>query len=379
MLDPDSPLGEKLRAHRVRMRTDGPDTLILHNVPANPRYFNKPGTNVMVKRARASLPFLIAVDADLAYSGPDPALCRAFAAGTTQQGWRIVFLDSRGEGQWAEVVEDALQAVGFDGAEPRWRSREEPAGSEEPGLLARFGVDCAPQDVAGTAGRDDALREVMSVLMLAHARMPVVLGQSGIGKSHLLRAVAGECRRLIGARMLAVDLCHLFSGTALDAERENLLAGVVEEAARAGGTVLALERLDLVFTETRLGPGALARAIDAGARLVGTAPPGLLPRLEHSPLARRLHPLLLLPLGRADTVSAVRLALPALTAHHGLSCPDALADAIVDASRGLAGCQPAAAVALADAAYARARLDGAPEVAAVHVYLAAGALDQNEE
>jgi len=377
MLDPDSPLGEKLKAHRVRMRTEGHDTLILHNVPANPRYFNKSGTNVMVKRARASLPFLIAVDADLAYSGPDPALNRAFAGGSTQQGWRIVFLDSRGEGQWAEVVEDALQAVGFDGAEPRWRSHEEPAVGEEPGLLARFGVDLTLHQIPGTAGRDDALSEVMSVLLLAHARMPVVLGQSGVGKSHLLRVVAAECRRSIGARLVAVDLCHLFAGTALDAERENLLTTVVDEAMQAVGTVLALERLDLVFTETRLGPGALARAIDVGARLVGTAPPPLLPRLEHSLLGRRLHPLLLLPLGRADTVTAVHVALPALLAHHGVCCPDTLADVIVDASRGLAGCQPAAAIGLADAACARARLAGALDVDAIHVYLAAGALDQS--
>jgi len=379
MVDPHSPLGEKLKAHRVRMRHEGPDTLILQNVPANARYFNKPGTNLMVKRARASLPFVIAVDADLAYSGPDPALARAFAAGTTQQGWRIVFLDPRGQGQWAEVVEDALRAVGFDGVEPGWPSHDQPASGGDAGLLGKFGVDWSAEQAPGIVGRNDALGEVMAALLLAQARMPVVLGESGVGKSHLLRAAAGECGRLIGARLVAVDLCRLFAGTALDAERENLLTALVTEAAQRAGTVLALERLDLVFTETRLGPGALASAIDAGARIVGTAPPGLLPRLERPPLGRRLYLLLLPPLGRADTAAAVRLAYPALTAHHGVCCPDALAELIVDTSNGLAGYQPAAAVGLADAACARARLAGARNAEAAHVYLAAGSLDQGEE
>ena len=174
MFDPHSPLGERLKAHRVRVRSDGPDTLILQNVPANPRYFNKPGTNMMVKRARASLPFLIAVDADLAYAGPDPILSRAFAAGTTEQGWRIVFLDPRGEEQWAEVVEDALRAVGFEGEEPRWSGHEGPDSVEEAGLLGevrrRLDIEAVPThrrqgrrsqrgDVRAAAGvRPDARR-----------------------------------------------------------------------------------------------------------------------------------------------------------------------------------------------------------------------------
>ena len=217
------------------------------------------------------------------------------------------------------------------------------------------------------------------MLLLAYARMPVVLGESGVGKSHLLRAAAGECGRLVAARLVAVDLCRLFSGTALSAERENLLSAAMNEAMQTAGTVLALERLDLVFAETRFGPGILSHAIDGGARLVGTAPPELLPLLERPPLGRRLHPLLLLPLGEAETAAAVRLALPALEAHHGVSCPEALAGAIVDASRGLAGRQPSTAVGLADAACARARLAGARIVEPAHVSIAAGALEQNEE
>ena len=376
IVDPESPLGVKLRSHRVRLRTEGQDTIILQNVPANTLYFNKPGTNLMVKRARATLPFLIAVDDDLAYSGPDAALSKAFAAGTTQQGWRILFLDSRTGRAWSDVVEDALRAVGFDGAEPRWSVHDAPALTSTPSLLTTFGSDVAGLAAACTIGRDEAIGEVVSALRLSQATMPVVLGGSGVGKSHLLRAVAG---RLEPGRLVSVSLSRLFNGTAFDAEREHLLAAIVEEAASRPSTVLALEGLELVFAATRHGPGALAHAIDAGARLAGTALPALLPRLEHAPLARRLRPVLIFPLSDVDTAAAVRVALPSLIAHHGVSCDEDLAGLLVELSRPGVGHQPAKAIALADAACARARMGGASIVSAVHAYLAAGGLDQDQE
>ena len=376
MLDPHSPLGEKLASRRVRVRADGEDTLVLQNVPANTRYFNKTGTNLMVKRARSGRPFLIAVDADLAYSGPDPALTRAFAAGTTQQGWRIVLLDSRGENMWTDVVEDALRVVGFDDVEPRWAPHEgERPAQTGAGVLAKFGVDVSALPAVATVGRDEAVDEVRSVLGLAQARMAVVLGESGAGKSHLLRAVA---QRLAPDRMIAVNLSDLFTGTAFDAERENLLQAVIAEAGSTPRTVRALEGLELVFEATRHGPGALARAIDGGARVVATALPALLAQLAQPPLARRLHPLSLQPLSADQTAAAVRLALPGLARHHGVSIDDAVVDAIVEQSRPAAGQQPAKAIALADGACARARVAGSPALELVHVYLAAGSLDAGE-
>jgi hypothetical protein len=376
IVDPESPLGVKLRSHRVRLTTEGPDTVILHDVPANVQYFNKPGTNLMVKRARETMPFLIAVDDDLAYSGPDSALSKAFAGGATQQGWRILFLDARPGRAWPDVVEDALRAVGFDGAEPSWRVHDPTRPAAGGGMLARFGSEVVGLNAASTIGRRDAVDEVVSAFLLAQPRMPVVLGGSGVGKSHLVRAVAGRTET---GRLVSVSLSRVFSGTALEAERENLLEAIVEEAAANPSTVVAFEGLELVFAVTRHGPGTLAHAIDAGARLAGTALPTLLPRLEHPPLARRLHPVLIFPLSDKDTAAAVRLALPSLAAHHGLQCDDGLAELFVELSRVGAGQQPSKAIALADASCTRASMAGAAVVEPVHVYLAAGAFDQGQE
>src|ERR1017187_8850507 len=84
--------GLKARLRQLKVRLDNPDedTFLLRNVPADARCFSKPRTSVLVKRPRAGLPFLVCVDEDLDYVGPDRDLARAFAAADCQQGWRIV-------------------------------------------------------------------------------------------------------------------------------------------------------------------------------------------------------------------------------------------------------------------------------------------------
>ncbi len=64
--------GLKGRPTQLRVRTNNPDddTLLLHNIPADARSFNKPQISVLVKRPRAGLPFLVCVDEDLEYPAP---------------------------------------------------------------------------------------------------------------------------------------------------------------------------------------------------------------------------------------------------------------------------------------------------------------------
>jgi len=66
--------GLKARLKQLKVRIDNhpdEDTLLLHDVPADARRFSKPRTSVLVKRPRAGLPFLVCVDEDLEYVGPD--------------------------------------------------------------------------------------------------------------------------------------------------------------------------------------------------------------------------------------------------------------------------------------------------------------------
>lgn len=384
MLDPDSPIAARLRLHRVQVRAADAGTVVLRNVPANERFFNKARTNLLVKRPHNGMPFLIGVDEDLEYTGPDPALARAFSGGTTQQGWRVVFVDPRVRADPALIVEDALRAVGFDGAEPSWTA---PAGQgvEPGGLAARFGIDLSagePQagNLACTTSRAETVAEVVSSLLQWRPRLPLVAAEAGIGKSHLLRTVADRLRACRPSwHVIRIDLGHLFAGTMFEAERENLLEGVLDEVALGNEHVLALERLDLVLSGTRHGALALARALDQGGRIVGTSLPAYLAAFEEAPFQRHLHVIKLGPLSPDDTRDVLRAALGELSAHHQVRIDETCVETVVSRACTLAGHLPGTALALIDAACARARLGSIPAVDASVVYVAACAFTEAEE
>jgi len=375
-LDSESPVGVRLKACRVRIRVEDAGTIVLRGVPTNRNYFSKAGTNLMVKQAKSRQPYLIAVDEDLLYTGADPVLARAFAGGTTQQGWRIVFFDSRIDAPFETIVETALCAVGFEDREPAWL----PVcpvldGSPQGTMLSRFGRDV--QAPPGHQGRNDyeTLAGMAGSLLALHPRLPVIVGMPGAGKSHLLAVLSSRLAGIVpGTRVVSVDLGHLFMGTLLESERENLLAAVLDEAAADRHVVLALERLDLVCAETRHGTAAIARAVENGARIVATLAATSRKVFDGSPVARHLHEVPVAPLSVDDSCDALRAALPGLVTHHRVRVADEYVRPLVERAATLGGPLPAMALALADAACARARIDGCDDMDIAHVYIAAASL-----
>lgn len=381
----ETPLGAMLRRRRVRVGAADENAVILQNVPANRQFFNKSRTNLLVKRPQGGLPFVVGVDEDLEYSGDDHLLAGAFAGATRRQGWRVFFVDAPRSGPIQGIVEGALRMVGFDGEQP---SLPLDAGSRPPaadeGLVARYGRHLSDGDSGATAvivGRNEVLNDVLVGLLQWQGRLPVVAGDAGVGKTHLLRHVASRlANRRPPRRVVAVDTAELFAGAWSAAERENRLATLLVELTRSPGLVLALEHIDLAVGETSYGALLLARALECGARLLGSTEPAHLSRLvDCAPLARHVQVISLREITREETRHVVRALLPSIARHHGVHLDESCVATAVERASTLAGRFPAKAIALIDAAAARAHLSGAPVVDAADVYLAACGFSEIEE
>lgn len=373
--------GLKARLKQLKVRIDNPDedTFLLRNVPADARCFSKAQTSVLVKRPRAGLPFLVCVDEDLDYVGPDRDLARAFAAADCQQGWRVVSAEAGLRPQAEEAVQHALAMLGCDErAAGRAKPQSRPPGAS---LLARFAVNLTARLRDGSAphtvGREELAEQAVTSLLAWQCRLPVIVGAPGLGKSNLLYSMADL---LAGARpdweLLSVDLSCLLAGVLWEGEREKLLNVALEEAAAGANVVLALDRLELAVMTVPLTPWLLAGALDRGARLAATCLPRFVEKLPQGPLARRMDPIEVTELAREDATAVLGHLRETLAAHHGVAIDAALVEAAVARSLTLAGPLPDKAITLLDAAAARAALLKQPTVMECDVYLAASRMKE---
>lgn len=370
MIELEPALIRRLKRLRVQIEEPDPDMVVLRDVPADRRCFSKARTNLLVRRTRPGMPCLVGVDEDLEYLGEDSGLIRLFASARRQQGWRVFFLSGE---PWPGVVEQALGLLGFGASESAWQPGAE--GREKGGLLGAFAVDLSRLVREGEAppsvGRTDQIERVCASLMGWHGRLPLIVGESGVGKTNLLHAVA---RRLAESqsemRLVLVNLGVLMAGALLESERENLVLTLLKEAAAAPHTLLALENLEQAVVNVPHGRFLLVQALEQGLGIAGTTLPGFLEQIVVAPLARRLDVIELGELDPGLAAEALEALREQIGSRHQVLITAAMAKAALERALPLAGFLPDKALALLDAAAARAALGGASEVELYHIYLA---------
>jgi ATP-dependent Clp protease ATP-binding subunit ClpA len=364
-------LEAKLRRLRLRVERTADDTLVVKGVPLDRLRFSKGRTNLLVKRVAEGLPCAVCVDDDLEYTGAaDPALASAFAAARRQQGWRILAFGGRLSDDPEAALDCALRLL---------LAEEGPAGggaAGEAAILAASAEDLAAAQAAGqravTIGRGESLEQACACLLRREPWALVVAGEAGVGKTNFLYGV----QRLLGprgVRLMRVDMGVFTAATLLESEREALLMKLLK-AARAPGIVLALESAEWAVHGLPRGAVLLLEALERGVRLIFTATPEHAAQLAVEPLGARLETVRLGELCASDTCAVLQELRPALAAHHGVAITDDVEQAAVERAQTIPGALPGKAVALLDAAAARAQVTGNAEVHRVDVYLAAARL-----
>ncbi|HLI90468.1 MAG TPA: AAA family ATPase [Ktedonobacteraceae bacterium] len=202
-----------------------------------------------------------------------------------------------------EVVQEELPgAIGIGG----------PDGAAKGGsVLERLGRDLTRQasnkQLTPLIGREKEIRLLMQTLMLKDRNNPILIGDSGVGKTTI---VGGLAQRIVdgkvppelrGKRLIELSASSLVAGTKYRGEFEERLLKVLEEAESSGNVILFIDEMHLLIGTGRAADGSIDAAgilkpALAGGRLrcIGATTPQEYRAIEKdAAMERRLRPVII--------------------------------------------------------------------------------------
>src|SRR6266702_1586660 len=178
-------------------------------------------------------------------------------------------------------------------------------------VLERLGRDLTKQasmkQLTPLIGRDKEIRLLMQTLMLKDRNNPILIGDSGVGKTTI---VGGLAQRIIdgkvppelrGKRLIELSASSLVAGTKYRGEFEERLLKVLEEAEGSGNIILFIDEMHLLIGTGRAADGSIDAAgilkpALAGGRLrcIGATTPQEYRTIEKdAAMERRLRPVMI--------------------------------------------------------------------------------------
>jgi ATP-dependent Clp protease ATP-binding subunit ClpA/CHAT domain-containing protein len=191
-----------------------------------------------------------------------------------------------------------------DGSSPELGSR---GGTS---VLERLGRDltklASNKQLTPLIGREKEIRLLMQTLMLKDRNNPILIGDSGVGKTTIVgglaqRIVDGKVSaELRGKRLIELSASSLVAGTKYRGEFEERLLKILEEAETSGNIILFIDEMHLLIGTGRAADGSIDAAgilkpALAGGRLrcIGATTPQEYRMIERdSALERRLRPVM---------------------------------------------------------------------------------------
>src|SRR5215831_6272060 len=219
-------------------------------------------------------------------------------------------------------------------------------------ILQRFGKDVTEAARQGklmpVIGRDLEVRSIIQTLLRKTKNNPVLVGDSGTGKTAIVEALAQRIAAgdvpdsLKKCRLIALDLTSMVAGAKYRGEFEERIKSVVDEVtARKGEIILFLDEL-----HTLVGAGGSAGGLDAANILKPALARGELRCIgattydeyreriaKDAALARRFEQVIVEEPDDDTALTMLRGIRPRYEAHHGVRISEEGLSAIVKLSR----------------------------------------------
>jgi len=273
----------------------------------------------------------------------------------------------RTSGLSSAILREALPEV-----EPVSEKRGTRRGAASNGVLEKYGRDLTRMAAAGEfdpfVGREDELRRMLQVLARREENNPLLVGDSGTGRTALVEALASRIAAgdvpdmLSDRRIIAIDSGALVAGARLRGELEERMRSILDAVRDSGGRVILFLPNLATFLQARGGAGdMLASALSRGeVRALGRCTPDELREIndEASSLSRRFVPIQIQPPSPEEAVAILLGVKPRFEDAHGVRISDAAVEAAVRfARRYLTGRElPKSAIDLIDESAARVQL-----------------------
>jgi ATP-dependent Clp protease ATP-binding subunit ClpA len=217
-------------------------------------------------------------------------------------------------------------------------------------VLEKLGRDLTKQaqlkQLPPLIGREKDIRLLMQTLMLKDRNNPILIGESGVGKTTI---VSGLAQRIVegkippelrGKRLIELSASSLVAGTKYRGEFEERLLKVLEEAETSGNIILFIDEMHLLIGTGRAADGSidaagiLKPALTGGRlRCIGATTPQEYRLIEKdSAMERRLRPILIEEPSPEDALTILRGMRSLYEAHHHATINDETLQAAVNLS-----------------------------------------------
>ncbi len=218
------------------------------------------------------------------------------------------------------------------------------------GMLEYFTSDLTKKAADGqidpVIGRKKEIERLVSILGRRTKNNPVLIGESGVGKTAIVEGLALAISRrevpdnLLDKKILSLDLALIVAGSMFRGEFENRLKQIIDEVKANPNIILFIDEL-----HTMVGAGATTGSLDAAnilkpalargeMRAIGaTTLQEYKKHIEHdAALERRFQPILVEEPSRDESVEILKGLRPNYEKHHNIKITDEAINAAVDLS-----------------------------------------------